>query len=140
MHCSWEQKKKIYFILPHPLKNYLIFSLTLCLSLSLSLSLSSSPKTLSSFHSLSVTLLSLSIASPSQAANRLTVTLLSADPAHRPIPSTDPARWRCVCLWLVIIDFVWSSLRKKKLEIWVFFFFFSLLWTVGGGGCSCGWR
>ena len=75
-------KKYIYFILLHPLKNYLIFSLTSCPSLSLSLShstliLSQNSLNLSSSHLLSVTLLSPSIASPSQAANLLTV------PSHR---------------------------------------------------------
>ena len=108
-------KKKYYFILPHPLKNYLIFSFTPCpslsLSLSLSLILSQNSLNLSSSHLLSVTLLSpsiaspsqaadrlivpscpLPIASPSQAADRLTVTLLFADLAHRPTPFADPAR------------------------------------------------
>ena len=118
------KKKKNYFILPHPLKNYLIFSLTPCPSLSFSLSLSvtqlsSSPKTLSISQAfiLSQSLSSHRrwphrpkpptdrltvpsrrsphhpmppIASPSHAANRLTVTLLSANPAHQPTPSTDP--------------------------------------------------
>ena len=67
-------KKYIYFILLHPLKNYLIFSLTSCPSLSLSLShstliLSQNSLNLSSSHLLSVTLLSPSIASPSQATD-----------------------------------------------------------------------
>ena len=121
-------KKKYYFILPHPLKNYLIFSFTPCPSLSLSLSLSSSPKTLSISQALifSQSLSSHrrsphrpkppisspsqatdqrsphcpkpSIASPSQVADRLTVTHLSVDPAHQPTPSADPTRRHCACL------------------------------------------
>ena len=141
------QKKKYYFILPHPLKNYLILSYSVPLSLSLShwtLILSQNSLNLSSSHHLLVTLLSPSIASPSQATDRRSphrpkspiadpsqaidrqlphrpmppitpssqatncfiITLLSADPAHRPTPSADPARRRCACLWLVIVDFV----------------------------------
>ena len=111
-----KKKKKLFYSSP-PIKkllNFLFHSVPLSLSLSLShstLILSQNSLNLSSSHLLSVTLLSpsiaspsqaadrlivpscrLPIASPSQAADRLTVTLLFADPAHRPTPFADPAR------------------------------------------------
>ena len=64
--------------------------------------------------------------------------------ARQPTPSTDPARWRCACLWLVIFYFVcdwWFCLvwvEEKDWRFGFFFFFFCLLWTGGGGGCDCG--
>ena len=141
VHESKKKKKKI--ILPHPLKNYLIFSLTPCpsLSLSLSQSLNSHPlpklfQSLKLSSSLSHSPLTVDrltvpshrspIASLSQAADRLTVTLLSADPAHQPTPSADPTRRHCACLWLVIVDLVWSRLRKKIGDLGFFFFFLAV--------------
>ena len=71
-----------------------------------------------------------SIASPSQVADRLTVTHLSVDPAHQPTPFADPTRRHCACLWLVIVDFVWSRLRKKIGDLGFFFFCCGLLMVV----------
>ena len=99
--CTVRESKKYiyYFILPHPLKNYLIFSLSPCPSLSLSLSLSLShplPKLSQSLKlssSLSHSPLTADglivpsrqpIASPSQAADRLTIPCRRSP--HRPMP------------------------------------------------------
>ena len=84
VHESKKKKKKI--ILPHPLKNYLIFSLTPCPSLSLSLSLSLTQSLNSHplpklFQSLK---LSSSLSHSPLTVNRLTV--LSRQSPHRPKP------------------------------------------------------
>ena len=100
--CTVHESKKIfYFILPHPLKNYLIFSHTPCLSLSLSLSLSHNshplPKLSQSLklssslsHSpLTTDCLTIPscrpIATPSQAADRLTVPCHRSPHRHSPL-------------------------------------------------------
>ena len=129
-------KKKNLFYSSPPIKkllNFLFHSVPLYLSLSLSLSLSHSTLILSQSLSshrrsphhpkpptdrLTVPSRRSPIASPSHAADCLTVTLLSANPAHRPTPSTDPARRPTpsvdpasrptLCLCLVIVDFVYD--------------------------------
>ena len=134
--CTVHESKKIfYFILPHPLKNYLIFSHTPCLSLSLSLSLSHNSHPLPK---LSQSLkLSSSLSHSPLTVDRLTVP--SCRSPYRPKPpiadrlivtllSADPARRRCACLWLVIVDFVWSGLRKKIGDLGFFFFFPAVDW------------
>ena len=103
-----KKKKKNYSSPPiKKLLNFLFHSVPLYLSLSLSLSLSHSTLILSQSLSshrrsphhpkpptdrLTVPSRRSPITSPSHAADCLTVTLLSANPAHRPTPSTDPAR------------------------------------------------
>ena len=157
--CTVHESKKYiyYFILPHPLKNYLIFSLTPCPSISLSLSLLVTQLSSSLSHSpLTADRLIVPsrqpIASPSQAADRRSphhpmppiaspslyslptqLTDLPLQPtqlADPPLLSTQLADPPFVCDWwllilFMIVDFVWSGLRKKIGDLGFFFFFFS---------------
>ena len=142
MHCSWKQKNILFYSSP-PVKkllNLLSHSVPLSLSLSLSLILSQNSLNLSSSHPLLVTLLSPSIASPYQAADRLTI------PSHRSLIAssslsslpTQLADDVLVCDWwlLILFGLGWG----KKLEIWVFFFFPAVDWWWWWWWCWCwGW-
>ena len=168
-----ESKKKNLFYSSPPIKkllNFLSHSVPLSLSLSLSLSLLVTQLSSSLSHSpLTADRLIVPsrqpIASPSQAADRrsphhpmppiASPSLYSlptqlTDLPLQPTQLADPPfvyDWWLLILFM-IVDFVWSGLRKKIGDLGFFFFFFLLLWTAGGGGvggncgcsCSCGWR